>query len=187
MLSSSKHSSNRLLAGKAFKLEAQLAERLVSSLKQAGIDLVTYLPETRLSQILPLLRADPAFTLVPVASESEAVTIGAGAALTGKQVAIYIECTGLYVSCYTLVSIARRYGVPLLLIVGYLGSMADQRKHNVYAVSGAYVEPLLHAIDIPFQVLERGEQLEARIADAVRQMHALKLPVALLFTGEFSE
>src|ERR1044072_8704281 len=148
MLSSSKHSSNRLLAGKAFKLEAQLAKRLVSSLKQAGIDLVTYLPETRLSQILPLLRADPAFTLVPVASESEAVTIGAGAALTGKQVAICIECTGLYVSCYTLVSIARRYGVPLLLIVAYLGSMNDQRNNSVYAVSGTYVEPLLDALQI---------------------------------------
>ena len=113
------------------------------------------MPETRLSQILPLLRDDPAFTLVPVASESEAVTIGAGAALTGKQVAIYIECTGLYVSCYTLVSIARRYGVPLLLIVGYLGSMADQRNNTVYAVSGTYVEPLLQALQIQFQLSKR--------------------------------
>ena len=95
--------------------------------------------------------------MVPVASESEAVTIGAGAALTGKQVAIYIECTGLYVSCYTLVSIARRYGVPLLLIVGYLGSMADQRNNTVYAVSGTYVEPLLQALQIQFQVLEDGD------------------------------
>ena len=135
-------------------MEAALAQRLVSGLKQAGIDLVAYLPETRLSQILPLLRGDPTFTLVPVASESEAVTIGAGAALTGKQVAIYIECTGLYVSCYTLVSIARRYGVPLLLIVGYLGSIADQRNNTVYAVSGSYIEPLLHASTFRFRCLK---------------------------------
>jgi sulfopyruvate decarboxylase subunit alpha len=168
-------------------MEAALAQRLVAGLKAAGIDLITYLPETRLSQILPLLRGDPAFTLVPVASESESITIGAGAALTGKQVAIYIECTGLYVSCYTLVSIARRYGVPLLLIVGYLGSMADQRNNNVYAVSGSYVEPLLQALQIQFQVLETGNRLEGNILDAVRQMHALKLPVALLFTGEFTQ
>jgi len=167
-------------------MEADLAQRLVSGLKQAGIDLVAYLPETRLSQILPLLRDDPAFMLVPVASESEAVTIGAGAALAGKQVAIYIECTGLYVSCYTLVSIARRYGVPLLLIVGYLGSMADQRNNNVYAVSGSYVEPLLQALQIQFQVLQTGDRLEGNILDAVRQMHALKLPVALLFSGDFT-
>jgi sulfopyruvate decarboxylase subunit alpha len=167
-------------------VEAELAQRLVGGLKQAGIDLVAYLPETRLSQILPLLRGDPSFTLVPVASESEAVTIGAGAALAGKQVAIYIECTGLYVSCYTLVSIARRYGVPLLLIVGYLGSMADQRNNSVYAVSGSYIEPLLHALEVQFQVLEHGDRLESNIQDAVRQMHALKLPVALLFSGDFT-
>lgn len=167
-------------------METELAQRLVDGLKQAGIDLVTYLPETRLSQILPLLRSDPTFTLVPVASESEAVTIGAGAALTGKQVAIYMECTGLYVSCYTLVSIARRYGVPLLLVVAYLGSMADQRNNSVYAVSGTYVEPLLQAIEIQFQIIRSGERLEADIQDAVRHMHALKLPVALVFTGDFT-
>lgn len=167
-------------------VEVELAQRLVGGLKRAGIDLVTYLPETRLSQILPLLRSDPAFTLVPVASESEAVTIGAGAALAGKQVAVYIECTGLYVSCYTLVSIARRYGVPLLLIVAYLGSMADQRNNSVYAVSGTYVEPLLKAIEIQFQIIKSGERLDADIQDAVRHMHALKLPVALVFTGDFT-
>ena len=167
-------------------MEAELAQRLVGSLKQAGIDLVTYLPETRLSQILPLMRGDSSFTLVPVASESEAVTIGAGAALAGKQVAIDMECTGLYVSCYTLVSIARRYGVPLLLVVAYLGSMADQRNNSVYALSGAYIEPLLHALEIQFQIVKDGARLETDIQDAVRHMHALKLPVALVFTGEFT-
>jgi sulfopyruvate decarboxylase subunit alpha len=167
-------------------VEVELANKLVSGLKQAGIDLVTYLPETRLSQILPLLRSDPTFTLVPVASESEAVTIGAGAALTGKQVAIYMECTGLYVSCYTLVSIARRYGVPLLLVVAYLGSMNDQRNNSVYAVSGTYIEPLLQALEIQFQIIKDGDRLETDIQDAVRHMHALKLPVALVFTGDFT-
>jgi sulfopyruvate decarboxylase subunit alpha len=167
-------------------VEAELANRLVGGLKRAGIDLVTYLPETRLSQILPILREDTAFTLVPVASESEAVTIGAGAALTGKQVAIYMECTGLYVSCYTLVSIARRYGVPLLLVVAYLGSMNDQRNNSVYAVSGTYIEPLLQALEIQFQIIKEGDRLETDIQDAVRHMHALKLPVALVFTGDFT-
>ena len=56
-------------------MEPQLAEQLVNSLKGAGIDFVTFLPETRLSQILPLIRDDPALELVPVSSEAEAVTI----------------------------------------------------------------------------------------------------------------
>lgn len=34
---------------------------------------------------------------------------------------------------------------------------------------------------------DSASRLEAQLKDAVRMMHALKLPVALLFTGEFTE
>ena len=48
---------------------------MVGGLKQAGISFVSYLPETRLSQILPLMREDPSFMVVPVANESEAAAL----------------------------------------------------------------------------------------------------------------
>ena len=48
-------------------MEAELAQRIVSGLRDAGIGFVSYLPETRLSQILPLMREDPSFMVVPVA------------------------------------------------------------------------------------------------------------------------
>jgi hypothetical protein len=35
--------------------------------------------------------------------------------------------------------------------------------------------------------IESGDRVEQHINDAVRMMNALKLPVALLFTGEFTE
>src|SRR5918994_4019181 len=90
-------------------MEQELAQKLVTGLHEAGIDVITYLPETRLSQILPLIRSDDSFKLIPVSSEAEAITIGAGAALGGKQVAVYMECTGLYVSCYSILSIAKTF------------------------------------------------------------------------------
>src|SRR5207244_13404313 len=85
-------------------MKDDLAQRLVQSLKDAGINFVTYLPETRLSQIIPIIRDDPDMELVPVASEAEAVTIAAGATLGGKQAAVYLENTGLYVSSYSLLT-----------------------------------------------------------------------------------
>jgi sulfopyruvate decarboxylase TPP-binding subunit len=160
---------------------------MVSALSGAGIEVITYLPETRLSQILPLLRQDGAFKLVPVSSESEAVTIGAGAALAGKQVAVYMECTGLYVSCYSMLSVAKRFGVPLLLLIAHLGSFADQRNNSVYAVSGAYATPVLEALEIQYRFVEDGRSLESSILDATRHTNALKHPVALLFSGEFTK
>lgn len=71
-------------------MKPEAAEKLVADLKQAGIDFVTYVPETRLSEILAPQKADESFTLVPVASEAEAVGIAAGASLGAKQPAILL-------------------------------------------------------------------------------------------------
>jgi sulfopyruvate decarboxylase subunit alpha len=167
-------------------MEQELARGIVGGLRKAGVDVITYLPETRLSEILPLLRQDSSVKLIPVSSEAEAITIGAGAALGGKQVAVYMECTGLYVSCYSILSIAKRFGVPLLLLIAHLGSFADQRNNSVYAVSGAYVTPVLDALQIQYRLVESGQNLETCIQDATRHTNSLKLPVALLFSGDFT-
>jgi len=42
-------------------------------------------------------------------------------------------------------------------------------------------------LGIQYITIESGDRVEQRINDAVRMMNALKLPVALLFTGEFTE
>ncbi len=167
-------------------MEAELAERIVNGLREAGINFVTYLPETRLSQILPLMQEDRSFKLVPVASEAEGITIAAGAALVGKQSASYMEGTGLFVSCYNLLMVGERFGVPMLLLIGHVGSFADKRNSFRFAPTGIKIESLLKMLGIQYHVLKDGQDLEAKIKDAVRMMHALKLPVALLFTGEFT-
>jgi hypothetical protein len=46
--------------------------------------------------------------------------------------------------------------------------------------------PLLQTLGIEHQVLENGEDLGRKIKDAVRMMNALKQPVVLLFTGDFT-
>ncbi len=165
----------------------ELARRLVRSLKEAGINFVTFLPESRLSQIIPLLRDDPDIELVPVASEAEGVTIAAGATLGGKQAACYCENTGLYVSCYSLVVVAKQMGVPVLMIVGFLGGHHDQRNSFLYATIGNRTVPHLEALGIEYAVLKDGENLETEVKDAVRTMNALRSPAALLFAGEFTQ
>ncbi|MPZ76624.1 MAG: hypothetical protein GEU77_08865 [Deltaproteobacteria bacterium] len=167
-------------------METELASRLVNGLRLAGINFMTYLPETRLSQILPIMREDSSIQLAPVASEAEGVSIAAGAALGGKQVACYMEGTGVYVSTYALLTVAERFGVPMLLLVSYVGSLSDQRNSFLYVRRGTRMIPVLEALGLEYHVLYDGENLETRIKDAVRMMHALKLPVVLLFTGEFT-
>ena len=167
-------------------MKDELAKRLVQSLKDAGINFVTYLPETRLSQIIPLLRDDPDLELIAVSSEQEAVTIAAGATLGGKQAAVYMENTGIYVSSYSLLTVGKQLGVPVLLIVGYLGGVPDQRNSFLYATIGKHTIPVLQGMGIDYMLLEDGVNLEGKIQDAVRGANALRAPFALLFAGEFS-
>jgi sulfopyruvate decarboxylase TPP-binding subunit len=167
-------------------MKEELAKRLVQGLKDAGLNFVTYLPETRLSQIVPLIQDDPEIDLIAAASEQEAVTIAAGATLGGKQAAVYMENTGIYVSCYSLLAIGKQLGVPLLLVVGYLGGVPDQRNSFLYATIGNRTIPVLDGLGIEYMVLEDGARLETKINDAVRAANALRGPFALLFAGEFS-
>jgi sulfopyruvate decarboxylase TPP-binding subunit len=167
-------------------MEPKLATRIVTSLQEAGIDFVSYLPESRLSQILPLMRKDPRFKLAPTASEADAVSIAVGATLGGKQAACYLESTGIYVSCYQLVVVALHLRVPVLLLVGHLGGFDDQRNSFLYSLAGRKLIPQLKALGIEYKVLENGENLETDVRSAVRTMNALREPVALVFTGEFT-
>ena len=167
-------------------METPLAEQIVISLKNAGINFITYVPETRLSQILPFIGADTFFSLIPVSSEAEAVSIAAGASMAGKQAAVYMEGTGIWVSSYNLLTVGIRYGVPLLLLVGYVGSFEDNKNSFLYVEYGIKMKAQLESLGIQYQTLTSGENLETKIKDAVRMMNAVKQPVALLFTGEFT-
>jgi sulfopyruvate decarboxylase subunit alpha len=167
-------------------MDGKLARDLVGGLRAAGIDFITYLPETRLSEIIPLLQADSSFQMVPVGSEAEGVSIAAGAALGGKIVATYMEGTGVYVSCYNILTVGVRYGVPMLLLVSYVGSFEDRRNSFLYVQRGTRLIPQLEALDVQYQVIRSGNGLERKIKDAVRMMNALKQPVALLFTEDFT-
>lgn len=168
-------------------MKAELANRTVSGLKEAGVNFVSYVPETRLSEILPLLKEDNSFTLAPVASEAEAVGIAAGASLGGKSAAVYMEGTGLFVSTYNLLTLGVRYGVPMLLLIAYVGSLEDQRNSYLFSHYGNKTKGILDTLGLQYKIIDSSGYLETRIKDAVRMMHALKLPVALLFTGEFTE
>jgi sulfopyruvate decarboxylase TPP-binding subunit len=98
-----------------------------------------------------------------------------------------MEGTGLFVSTYNLLTVGERYGVPMLLIVAYVGSFEDQRNSYLFSHYGNKTKGILDTLGIQYITIESGDRVEQRINDAVRMMNALKLPVAVLFTGEFTE
>jgi len=77
--------------------------------------------------------------------------------------------------------------VPILLVIGYLGGVPDQRNSFLYATIGKHTVPVLEGLGIEYQIIEDGQKLENKIRDAVRAANAQRAPYALLFAGEFSE
>ncbi len=98
-----------------------------------------------------------------------------------------MENTGIYVSSYGLLTVGKQLGVPLLLVVGYLGGVPDQRNSFLYATIGKHTIPVLEGLGIEYMVLNDGNGLEGKIKDAMRAANAQRAPYALLFAGEFSE
>ena len=75
----------------------------------------------------------------------------------------------------------------MLLIVAYYGSMLDKRNSFLYAFPGIHLIPILQSLDIQYEVFKDDDSLEDKIKGAAKMMHAIKQPVALLFTGAFTE
>jgi hypothetical protein len=61
------------------------------------------------------------------------------------------------VSCYNIVTVGVRYGVPMLLLVGYVGSMADRRNTYHYVEYGIKMTDQLEALGVEYQILRDGE------------------------------
>ena len=168
-------------------MKAELARRLVDGLLDCAVNFMSYLPETRLGEIVPLLEDCEGLRLVRTAHEGTAVSIACGAAFAGMRPAVYMEGTGLYVATWSLQTIACRSQLPIVLLTSYVGSLEDRRNNYTFAGFGPRIQPLLDTLGIPHHVISDGNNMEDRIADVVRTASATKAPAALLFTGEFTE
>ncbi len=164
----------------------QAAKRVVEGLKAAGIDFISFLPESRLSDIIPLVEQEKSITLVRASHEGSAVTIASGAALVGKKPAVYMEGTGLFLATYNLQSATIRCGLPVLLLVAFVGSPGDKANSITFSGYGMKTEALLRAMAIPYRIVENEQNIETYIADMERAAQSANHPACLLFTGEFT-
>lgn len=156
----------------------QKAAVIVAALKQAGIDLVATLPDAWLTDLIVAIAADRAITLVRVTREEEAVGICAGAWLGGRRAAVLAQNAGVLVSVNALAGLAMHHQIPVLLLVAQRGGIDDDQYYQVY--KGLVTEPVLDAIGVPHHRVRSVSDC-GLIAQAQRQAHLSRLPVALLF------
>ncbi len=147
-------------------------------LKEAGVRIVSALPETWLVHLIRMAEEDRDMTLVRLAKEEEGVGISTGAHLAGVKSAMLMQNHGFLAAINGIVSCGQLYRIPLLMLISQRGSFGE--KDPWQTEGGGVTEHVLEALRIPFDRLEAPEHVGRRIAKAQTLAYSASRPVALL-------
>jgi len=152
--------------------------QIYRGLQQAGVRIVSALPETWLVHLIRMAEDDREMTLIRLAKEEEGVGISAGAHLAGVPSAMLMQNHGFLAAINGIVSCAQLYRIPLLMLISQRGSFGE--KDPWQTEGGGVTEHVLDALRIPFDRLDSPGHVEKRIAKAQTLAHSASRPVALL-------
>src|SRR6201999_668067 len=158
------------------------SQLIYQCLKDAGVRVMSALPETWLVHLIRFSEEDPEMTLVRLAKEEEGVGISTGAHFAGVKSAMLMQNHGFLASVNGIVSCAQLYRIPLLMLISYRGHFGERDPWQTQG--GGATEPLLRALNIPYTFLDDPAKVEKRIAEAQTWAYASMHPAALLLTRE---
>jgi sulfopyruvate decarboxylase subunit beta len=130
-------------------------EELIAILKKHGVDFTATLPCEKIKTLLELVGRD--FTHVPLTREEEGIGICAGAALTGKRPAMFVQSSGIGNMINALLSLTQFYELPLALFVSRRG--VYQEKIEAQFPMGRRLPGILSGAEITFSEINRSEDL----------------------------
>jgi sulfopyruvate decarboxylase subunit alpha len=151
---------------------------LFDALKANGVRILSALPETWLVHLIRMAEDDPDTTLVRLAKEEEGVGISMGAHLAGVKSAMLMQNHGFLASINGIVSGARLYRIPLLMLISYRGTFGERDPWQTEG--GGVTEDVLRALDIAYQPLDDPAAAEQQVGEAITLADASLRPVALL-------
>lgn len=154
-------------------------DKLVASIKHAGIRLVASLPDDWVIPLLESFDADPEITLVPVARESEIPAVCAGAWFGGIRPMGVMGIAGLLAAGHELTTLNLAHQVPMLVLASKRGTREDPRTYQVG--QGLVRDPYLDALRVPHETIERVDE-EDLVDSAYRRATLVKTAYVLLAT-----
>ena len=157
-----------------------LGRDILDAIKQSGIEFVVSVPDITTSEgLLRPLVQDPALRHVRVCKEDEGVGICAGLSFCGRRGLLMMQSTGMYDSVNAIRAVAVEYELPICMLVGLQGALADEdpRESPKHIVRSA--PPVLDALGVTHHLLRHAGDV-AKIRPAIDHAYAVSRPVALL-------
>lgn len=158
-----------------------VARSIADELAACGVSLVASLPDNWVMDLIGHLDTDPRFRHVPVNREESAVGLCAGAYMGGLGSAALMGASGFMTVVYAITKINYTYEIPLFLLMTLRGVPGDHHKHHVS--NGLYLLPVLDAINMPYQVIDRPDEIP-HISRAYRHTRTFSRPMAVLLTRD---
>lgn len=166
-------------------MRRSVTEAIVQGLKETGIDFVSYLPESWLHDVYDAILEDPAFEVVLGTNEGECVGIVCGAWLGGRKPVAIFENSGLRVASETIARLGIGHGIPAFMIMPYRGSFGDK---DWWAIpSGDTLEPMLDALKVQYEIVNREEDIIPAIKGAWEVLHVSKKHVAVIIGSRLAQ
>ncbi len=160
---------------------SETAKRIADELAECGVKLVASLPDNWISELITHLEGDARFLHVAANREESAIGLCAGAYMGGQGSVALMGASGFMTCIYAITKINYSYEVPLLLVMTLRGSFGDHHKHHIS--NGLYLQPVLQAIDLPYTIVSRADELGA-IGRAYRHSRTFSRPTAVLLARE---
>ena len=161
------------------------ARTFIDGLKEAGVELVTALPESLLKSVYQLCAEDPDIRYIPVTNEGEMPGICAGAYVVGARALMIMEHSGIRQASEPLARFSFRSAIPMVMALSYRGDFGER---NFWGHNHAQtMEPMLNALRIPFRYVRHVDRIKPAIIRAFAHADASQWPAALVFSGECVE
>ena len=159
----------------------EVAQRLLDELSQCGVKLIASLPDNWVMGVIGAAARDRRFVHVPVNREESAIGLCAGAYMGAMGSAALMGASGFMTVIYAITKINYSYEIPLLLLMTLRGAVGDHHKHH--ASNGLYLQPVLQAIGMPYQIIERPQEI-GMISRVYHQSRTVARPMAVLLTRD---
>src|SRR5512135_3548334 len=155
-------------------------KELLTILRQAGVNFTASLPCEKIKVLLEML--GESFFHVPLTREEEGVGICAGAALSGKRPAMFVQSSGIGNMINALLSLTSFYELPLALFISQRG--IHKEKIAAQLPMGRRLPNILRGSGIPYSVISTSKDfalMRKKLADVYRsgRIHAFLLSPAI--------
>lgn len=151
-------------------------KELITILRRAGVDFAASLPCEKIKVLLEMV--GQSFFHVPLTREEEGVGICAGAALSGKRPAMFVQSSGIGNMINALLSLTSFYGLPLALFISQRGIYKE--KIAAQLPIGRKLRDILRGSGIPSSVISTAKDfamIQKKLPDVYRlgRTHAFLL------------